>query len=72
MKDPIKKVKEILTILIADYLKEFPFGVLSRLVIYTELMDSEKDLYAASQEKIKEFRTFYNQIILTNTIDSDC
>ena len=70
MKDPIKKVKEILTVLIADYLKEFLFRMPNRSVKDTEPMDSEKDFYAALQEKMKEFRTFHDQIILANIIDS--
>ena len=60
MKDPIKKVKEILTALMIDYLKEFPFGVLIRSVKDAKPIDSKKDFYAASQEGMKEFRTFYH------------
>ena len=43
MKDLIKKVKEILTALIIDYLKEFQFGVQIRLVKDAKSIKSEKD-----------------------------
>ena len=70
MKDPIMKVKEILTVLIRDYLKEFLIGVLSRLVKDTELISSE-NCCTVLEEEMKEFRTFHNQIISANTIDSN-
>ena len=45
MKDLIKKVKDILTVLMKDYLKEFPFRVLIKLVVDAKLMDSENEFY---------------------------
>ena len=61
MKDLIKKVKEILTILIPDYLKEFLFGVSIRSAKDAKPMDSEKDFYIVLQKEMKEFRQHYKR-----------
>ena len=71
MKDLIKKVKEILTVLIINYLKEFQIRVPSRLIKDVVLMSSDTDFYTGLQEEMKEFRIFHDQIISINTIDSD-
>ena len=72
MKNLIKKVKDILTVLMKDYLKEFLFRVPIRSVIDAKLMDSENEFYATSQEEMKEFRIFHDRILSSNTIDSNC
>ena len=48
MKDLIKKVKEILTVLMKDYLKEFQFRVLIKFVAEVELIYSENKFYVTS------------------------
>jgi len=43
----------------------------TRLVAEAELIDSENKFYATSQEEMKEFRTFYNRILLASTTGSN-
>ena len=60
IKDPIKKVKDILTVLMKNYLKEFLSRVLIRSVVDAKPRNSENEFYAILQEEMKEFRIFYN------------
>ena len=58
MKNLIKKVKEILTILILDYLQEFLFGVLSKSVKDIERIDSEKNSIQYHKRKLRSLEYF--------------
>ena len=55
-----------------DYLKYFLFRVPIRSDVDAQLMDSRNEFYVRSQEEMKDFRTFHDQLLSANMTDSDC